>query len=73
MQEKPNATPGKRRSLQKTLVIASALLAIAQACLTIEGMGVEGFILWVLILFGFYLLLSNLLLWLWRKRKDRSS
>jgi hypothetical protein len=52
-------------------VIASAVLAVVQACLTIEGMGIEGFVLWVLILFGFYLLLFNSILWLWQKRKDR--
>lgn len=72
MKENPNDTRGRRRALQKPLVIASAVLAVVQACLTIEGMGIEGFVLWVLILFGFYLLLFNLLLWLWQKRKDRS-
>lgn len=71
MKENPNDTRGRRRSLQKPLVIASAFLAVVQACLTIEGMGIEGFVLWVLILFGFYLLLFNSILWLWQKRKDR--
>ena len=73
MNEPPDKdTHARRNPSQKPLLIASALLAVVQACLTIEGMGIEGFVLWVLILFGFYLLLFNLLLWLWRKRKDRA-
>ena len=63
--------PVKRGSVRKPLFVAAAILAVVQACLTIEGMGIEGFILWLLILFGFYLLLFNFLLWLWQKRKDR--
>jgi hypothetical protein len=64
--------PVKRRlSVRRPLVVAAAVLAVVQACLTIEGMGIEGFVLWVLILFGFYLLLFNFILWLWQKRKDR--
>ena len=63
--------PVKQRSVRKPLVIAAAVLAVVQACLTVEGMGIEGFVLWVLILFGFYLLLFNFILWLWQRRKDR--
>ena len=72
MKENPENTPVKQRSLRKSLVIAAAVLAVIQACLTIEGMGIEGFVLWVLILFGFYLLLFNVLLWLWRRYRDRA-
>ena len=44
-----------------------------QACLTIEGRGIEGFILWVIILFVGYLLFFILLVWLWGKLRDRAS
>jgi hypothetical protein len=73
MKENPEKnTPIKPRSVRKPLIIAAAVLAIVQACLTIEGMGIEGFVLWLLILFGFYLLLFNGLLWLWRRYRDRT-
>ena len=66
-------TPARRRSpAWKPLVVAAAILAVVQACLTIEGRGIEGFILWVIILFVGYLLLFTLLIWLWGKLRDRS-
>ena len=69
-----NHAPARRRSpAWKPLVTASAILAVVQACLTIEGRGIEGFILWVIILFVGYLLLFTLLIWLWGKLRDRSS
>ena len=62
----------RRQSSWKPLAIAAAILAVVQACLTIEGMGIEGFILWVLILFAFYWLLFTFLRFLWRRLRDRA-
>jgi len=68
-----NDTPVKRRSPTWTrLATAAAILAIIQACLTIEGRGIEGFVLWVIILFVGYWLLFTFLRWLWGKLRDRS-
>jgi hypothetical protein len=74
MKENPeNDTRAKRRSPSwKLLAVAAAILAVIQACLTIEGMGIEGFILWVLILFVGYWLFFTLALWLWRRFRDRA-
>jgi hypothetical protein len=73
MKENPeNDTRGKWRSTWKPLAAAAAILAVIQACLTIEGMGIEGFILWVIILFVGYWLLFTFLVWLWRRFKDRA-
>lgn len=63
---------GKRRSTWKPLAIAAAILAVVQACLTIEGRGIEGFILWVIILFVGYWLFFTFLRWLWRRFQDRA-
>ena len=62
----------KRRSTSKTFAAAAAVLAVIQACLTIEGMGIEGFILWVVILFVGYWLFFTLLAWLWQRFRDRA-
>lgn len=71
--EKGSDTRARRRSLTgKPLVIASAILAVMQACLTIEGRGIEGFILWVIILFFGYWLFFTFLEWLWRRFRDRA-
>ena len=73
MKENPERDErGKRRSTWKPLATAAAIIAIVQACLTIEGRGIEGFILWVLILFVAYWLFFSFLAWLWRRRRDRS-
>jgi hypothetical protein len=45
---------------------------VTQSCLTISGRGIEGFILWIVILFVGYWLLFTFLLWLWRVLKRRS-
>jgi hypothetical protein len=66
-----NGRPVKRRSALKPLAAAAAIIAVIQACLTIEGMGIEGFVLWVLILFVGYWLFFTLLFWLWRRFRDR--
>lgn len=72
MKETPQNNPqDRRRSVRKVTVIAAAVLAVVQACLTIEGMGIEGFVLWVLILFVGYWLLFTVVLWLLDKRRSR--
>lgn len=75
MKENPgsgNDVQGKRRSTWKPLATAAAVIAVIQACLTIEGMGIEGFILWVLIFFVAYWLFFTFLVWLWRRFRDRA-
>ncbi|HET9588035.1 MAG TPA: hypothetical protein VFO91_04515 [Anaerolineales bacterium] len=75
MKENPEDNQGagvKRRSTWKALATAAAIIAFIQACLTIEGMGIEGFILWVLIFFVAYWLFFTLLVWLWRRFRDRA-
>jgi uncharacterized membrane protein YhaH (DUF805 family) len=62
----------KRRPLWKSFAAAAAILAVIQACLTIEGRGIEGFILWVLILFAGYWILFTFLAWVWRRYRDRT-
>jgi hypothetical protein len=62
----------RRRSSWKPLMIAAAILAVVQACLTIEGRGIEGFIAWVVILFVGYWLLFMFLRWLWGRFRDRA-
>ena len=57
----------KQRSTWKPLAIMAAIIAVIQACLTIEGRGIEGFALWVIILFVAYWLLFSFLAWLWRR------
>jgi hypothetical protein len=61
----------RRSPTWKSLATAAAILAVIQACLTIEGRGIAGFILWVIILFAGYWLFFTLLIWLWRRLRDR--
>jgi hypothetical protein len=61
----------KQRSTWKPLATAAAIVAIIQACLTIEGRGIEGFILWVILLFIGYLLFFSFLVWILRRFRDR--
>ena len=62
---KENSSQGRPpRSRRRLITIAALVLAVVLACLTIRGMGVEGFVLWVIILFAGYWLLFNILLWL---------
>jgi fatty acid desaturase len=61
-----------RESTWKPTAIAAAILAILQACLTIEGRGIIGFILWVIIFFVMYWILFSFLIWLWRRLRDRA-
>ena len=75
MKENPSnryAAPVKQRSTWKPLATAAAIVAIIQACLTIEGRGIEGFILWVIILFVAYWLFFTGVVWLWQRFRDRA-
>jgi hypothetical protein len=68
-----NDTPVKRYTPSwKRMAAAAAILAVIQACFTIEGMGIEGFVLWVLILFVGYWLFFTFLVWLWGRFRDRA-
>lgn len=71
--ENINGEPAKRHSLRwrQTAKFAAAA-AVIQAFLTIRGMGIEGFLLWILILFVAYWLLFTFLVWLWRVVTTRS-
>ena len=62
----------KRASPWKAPVIAAGILALLHACLTVQGMGVEGFVLWVIILFIGYWLLFMMIRWIWRRIQDRT-
>jgi hypothetical protein len=65
-------TQVKRRSpTWKSLAVAAAILAVIQACLTIEGRGIEGFVLWVLIFFFGNWLLFTVIGWFVRRLRDR--
>jgi hypothetical protein len=72
MKDNPKNDPTRRRPTWKLFAIAAAILAVIQACLTIEGRGIEGFILWVLILFVGYWLLFTLVVWLVQRYRDRA-
>jgi hypothetical protein len=74
MKENPeNDAQAKRRSpTRRALAIAAAMIAVIQACLTIEGRGIEGFVLWVIILFVAYWLFFIFLLWIWDKFTGRA-
>ena len=62
----------RRPSPWKQSALAAAILAVIQACLTIEGMGIEGFVLWVIIIFVAYWLFFTFLIWIWRRISDRA-
>jgi fatty acid desaturase len=73
MKEDPdnNGQSKRRASSSKPLVALAAILAVIQACFTVEGMGIEGFILWVLILFVGYWLFFMFVRWVWQKFNNR--
>jgi hypothetical protein len=56
----------------KQIAMLAAVLAVLQACLTINGRGIEGFVLWILIFFVGYWLLFTFLVWLVRYLRRRS-
>lgn len=62
----------KRASSWKPPVIVAGILSVIQACLTVEGMEIEGFVLWVLILFVGYWLLFMILRWVWQRFQHRA-
>jgi fatty acid desaturase len=71
MKGTPEKGDRPRRAPRRLIAIAAMVLAVTQACLTIRGMGIEGFVLWVLILFVGYWLFFTFLLWIVRKMRDR--
>ena len=76
MKENPenvnDARVKRRPPTWKQTAIVAAIISVIQACLTIEGMGIEGFVLWVIILFVGYWLFFTFLIWLWRRLSDRA-
>jgi hypothetical protein len=76
MKESPeNIKPAtsKRAPLAwKQCAIVAAIVAVIQAFLTINGRGIVGFILWVIIIFVFYWILFTFLIWLWRRLRDHA-
>jgi len=76
MQEKPKGPKdeqaGSTRLPWKQTAILAGVVAMMQACLTINGRGIEGFLLWILIFFVGYWLLFIFLVWLWRVVARRS-
>ncbi len=50
----------------------AAVVAVIQACLTINGRGIEGFVLWIVIFFLAYWLFFTFLVWLWGVLRRRS-
>ena len=61
-----NSPPERFPSISKWTAMLAAIVAVIQAFLTINGRGIEGFVLWIIILFVAYWLLFTFLLWLWR-------
>ena len=73
MKENPEKTTrAKPRSTPKLLAAAAAIIAFIQACLTINGRGVLGFILWTLAFFVAYWLFFTFLFWVVRRLTDRN-
>ena len=62
----------KTRSTPKLLAAAAAALAVIQACLTINGRGLLGFVLWVIVFFVAYWLIFTFLFWVVRRFRDRN-
>ena len=74
MKENPENDPRVKRSPSawRQSAIAAAIIAVIQACLTIEGMGIEGFVLWVIIIFVAYWLFFTFLIWILGRIRDRA-
>jgi hypothetical protein len=56
----------------KRTAMLAAVVAVIQACLTINGRGIEGFVLWIVIFFVGYWLLFTFLIWMWGVYRRRS-
>ena len=69
--ENKKDTRVKPRSTPKLLAGAAAVLAVIQACLTINGRGVLGFVLWVMVFFVAYWLIFMFLFWAVQRFRDR--
>ena len=76
MRENPsngkNDSSQRRTSSWKGSAVLAAIVAVMQAFLTINGRGIAGFILWIIILFVAYWLLFMFLTWLWRAIRRRA-
>jgi len=73
MKENPENVRTKYGSLPwKQCAILAAIVAVIQAFLTINGRGITGFILWVLIIFVAYWIVFTFLVWVWRRLRDRA-
>jgi hypothetical protein len=70
--KEPAKNASRRPSTWRPVTALAAILAVVQACLTIEGMGIEGFALWVIILFAGYWLLFTFIIWVWRRFRERT-
>jgi hypothetical protein len=70
MKEKPESVKRYPSRWKQTAILA-AVVAVIQACLTISGRGIEGFILWIVVFFVIYWALFTFLVWLWRVLKRR--
>jgi hypothetical protein len=74
MKQRPENTKDasvKRNPLRwKQTAMLAAIIAVVQACLTISGRGIEGFILWIIIFFVIYWLFFTFVVWLWRVLRD---
>ena len=75
MKESPeniqNALARRRPSVWRQGAKVAAVVAVIQACLTIEGRGIEGFIVAVIIIFVAYWLVFTFIIWLWRRHTGR--
>lgn len=76
MKEKPKGPKDEQAGINrlpwKQTAMLAGVVAEMQACLTISGSGIEGFVLWILIFFVGYWLLFTFLVWLWRVVRKRS-
>ena len=61
----------RRPSVWRQGAKVAAVIAVIQACLTIEGRGIEGFIVAVIIIFVGYWLFFTFIVWLWRRLTGR--
>jgi hypothetical protein len=75
MKEKPenvqNALVWRHPSVWRQSAKIAAVIAVIQACLTIQGRGIEGFIAAAILIFVVYWLFFAFVFWLWRRRTGR--
>ncbi|MEO8355432.1 MAG: hypothetical protein ABI621_05940 [Chloroflexota bacterium] len=71
MKGSPENLVRRRPSAWRQGAKVAAVIAVIQACLTIEGRGIEGFIVAVILIFLAYWLFFTFIVWLWRRRTGR--